>query len=220
MPAIETTGLSSNQANTAIQTNRVDNQVNEKVSAEEQLHNELTKHYQHQPEHRKTLHDLTKSSRDLNRHLHSQYETKGKTVDITRTRKIDKALQQHKTPHSFHVYAGVKGSSAHNTLQHNITYHHAAYLHSSLNDKMAAGFTLHHHEQKNGEDHYHHHILKIHVPKGHPGSYVSHISHHPHEKEFILPRNTKLKIHNTTTKSSDIEGDKHHIHTHHATIEP
>lgn len=39
------------------------------------------------------------------------------------------------------------------------------------------------------------HILKIHVPKGHPGAYVAPHSQHPHEREFTLPPGTKMHIH-------------------------
>lgn len=210
LPAIETTGLSSNQANTAIQNNNTPNYsgnpVKEETDNVEKLHHELSEHYWHQAKHKETLHSLTSGSRHLNKHLHKKYEAGETNVHTTQTKQIDKALTQHKTPHEFHTYTGVTREPKPGT------YHHPAYLHTSLKKHVARGFAREHYVD--GKTHMH--ILKIHVPKGHHGSYVSSLSDHPNEHEFILPRNTKLKIH------PHHETEVHygtHYHIHHTTIE-
>jgi hypothetical protein len=43
------------------------------------------------------------------------------------------------------------------------------------------------------------HIMHIHVPEGSHGAYVSHMSDHPHETEFILHKNARLHIHPSPT---------------------
>lgn len=52
------------------------------------------------------------------------------------------------------------------------------------------------------------HILEIHLKKGQKGVYIGSHSHHPDEREFLMPRDTKLKIH---PKPTVIE---HHLPTH------
>ena len=38
------------------------------------------------------------------------------------------------------------------------------------------------------------HVLRIHLPKGHHGLYIGKMSKHRGEKEFLLPRHTRLRI--------------------------
>lgn len=107
--------------------------------------------------------------------------------------------------------------------KHGTTFQHPAYLHTTLSKHDAWPYATNKDQINNGKhvgpktnNHtvQHHHYLKIEVPKGRPGAYVGHIpSKHENPKskskghnihgdefqygyhEFILPRNTKLKIH-------------------------
>lgn len=116
-------------------------------------------------------------------------------------------MNVHKTPANLVVHTGVRGPSARKLQNHllkhgdskglNVIQH--GYTSTSLRPSVAKNFadfslspeTSYH--DKNGEKHTH--SLKIHVPKGHPGAYIEHLAVHEHEREFILPRNTKLHIH-------------------------
>jgi hypothetical protein len=59
------------------------------------------------------------------------------------------------------------------------------------------------------------HMMSIHVPKGHPGAYVSDHSAHDYEREFVLPRNTKLRVNKTPTIHK-----AHKVVQWHAHVEP
>ncbi len=173
----------------------------------------LANNYAFSPEDRKALRGLTRDSRDLNRHLHAQYNSRAKIVDIKRTRQIDAALNYYKTPVPLVVYSGLA------EIPHIGIYHHAGYLHTSLNLETAKHFAQIH--PKKGtmittvgggtlktSNYY---ILRINVPAGFPGAYVGHITNQwkdkrpsmlsqsedyksENEEEFILPRNLDLKI--------------------------
>jgi type I site-specific restriction endonuclease len=58
------------------------------------------------------------------------------------------------------------------------------------------------------------HVLKINIPKNHPGGYIAHHSSLPEENEFILPRNTKLKYRGTVTHKGEDTGRDMDIHEH------
>ena len=165
-------------------------------------HNALSGHYNFEPSQARPLRKLTKDSRDLNRHLHQQY-TRNKIVDIGRTKELDSVLAAHKAPHSFVVYSGLVVP-----VKPGI-YHHAGYLHTSLDFNIAKNFVKFIREPEINlvSDCY---ILRITVPQGSPGAYVGHMTNQQkakklmntdgsdptdrNEHEFILPRNTRLKI--------------------------
>jgi len=111
---------------------------------------------------------------------------------------IDSVLNKFKTPESFSVYSGIKSDFK---PEHNKEYEHPGYLSTSLDKHTAVSMAkIHWHgPDYNQETPFDKHVLHIQVPKDHPGAYVNHISNHDEEKEFILPRGTKLKHVNTTT---------------------
>src|ERR1700722_14187040 len=135
LPAIETTGLSSNTDN-----NNTPNYGAKDIRefSEEGLQNALKEHYWHNSVHKEHLLKLTQGSRTINKKLHSQYlagnPPKHTQVDGRNTRHIDKALSQHKTPHDMHVYTGTA------RVPKPGSYQHPAYLHTSINHKFAVGY--------------------------------------------------------------------------------
>jgi hypothetical protein len=96
--------------------------------------------------------------------------------------------------------------------------------------KTIFGHDEHHYRvDEKGEKHrdFHHHILKIHVPKGQHGAYTAHHSYYPDEREYILPRGTKLHIHHKAStemrheedsRNGKKEHEHHHYHIWHARI--
>lgn len=192
--------------------------VNEEVSGGlfsgagvEGKHEELTKHYSgFTPDHKKAIKDYTRSSFNLNSSLlseHKGFDHKGNPHDpedhkryMPQVKKLDSAMKKHKTPSDMHVYTGLGYSPAQYKPEgHNgtdpIKVHHPAFTSTSLSLSNAKVFAepAEHHENDAMRDH--NHIMKIHVPKGHHGAYVDHVSAQGDEREFMLPRNTKLKVH-------------------------
>jgi hypothetical protein len=55
----------------------------------------------------------------------------------------------------------------------------------------------------------HRHILKINVPKGSQGAYISHVAKSNYG-EFVMPRNTEMKY--SHTDSTPDGKTMHHIH--------
>ena len=107
---------------------------------------------------------------------------------------MDNVINKSKTPHKLVVYSGTCHDPREIKSENNI-FHHPAYLSTSLNENFASG---------RGEDlsFKNTHMLKIHVPKDHPGAYIPSISSdklaNETEREFTLPRHTNLKYIKTT----------------------
>ena len=96
---------------------------------------------------------------------------------------LDNIVSKVKTPNALTVYTGTDQSHAH-ALQNHDVVHHPAFLSTSIDRSVATRFA----GDKTGD------VVAIHLPKGHDGAYVAHMSNHMHEREFVLPRNMKLKI--------------------------
>jgi hypothetical protein len=131
---------------------------------------------------------------------------------------LDEALHVHSTPHDFVVFSGIDPEHAKNIIS-NDRVQHPAYLSTSLAPHVAASFAKFKPDEKsNGIEG---HILKIHVPKGHPGAFVGHMDATLGEHELILPRGTILNIHRDKTLYAPIpHSDGKSLFTiHHATIE-
>lgn len=116
---------------------------------------------------------------------HSKYDTshydRGIDVD-SEINGLDEALNHIKTPRSFNVYSNIRSSPIYRMNSEGIV-HHPGYISSSINKDYAIN------QWRNGN-----HTLKIHVPKGHAGTYVGqHISTVPGQHEFILPHGLNLK---------------------------
>jgi hypothetical protein len=124
---------------------------------------------------------------------------------------IDHLLSKHAAPHDMHVYTGVDDNHPLHDIEskhkeHNLI--HPGYTSTSISKSRAEGFAKSTNTDK--------HVLKIHVPAGHPGAYIDHLSANKGEKEFLLPRGTKLKVHPNPEVHHDLYGDK--IHTWNASI--
>jgi len=131
------------------------------------------------------------------------------------SKQIDSALKNYGAPKKLTVYAGIKYDPR-TKMDSNRIVHHPAYLSTSLTKNIAKGFGWNKSESDNKQETYH--VLKIKVPKGHPGAYVEHFTKNPGEHEFILPRGMKLRhIH---TQTHNIPGGVYNqnVHEHHMEI--
>lgn len=166
------------------------------------LHQNLAKHYNNYDEYQEgAIKDYTTDSKKINSYHWDRREenTSPRNKDTSmenKTQDMDAATDQHRTPHKLTVYSGVKNDIRDN-LDNSSTFKHPAYLSTSLNKHEAKFFSniIPNKNTGNLESH----ILKINVPKDHPGAYVEHKSINQGEKEFILPRNTRLNYKGSTT---------------------
>ena len=187
------------------------------------LHGKLTEHYdkkKYDSIDLKHLEDYTAG--DTLSHQLWDSHTRGVAMsDSTKniTKGMDEALNQVKTPRSFHVYSNTKMDPRQHINKEGIV-HHPAYMSTTINPTFAKNWWLGRNKKEDGKVISEKHILKIRIPKGHSGSYVGeHISSVPHQHEFILPRGTNMRYHGTTTEtrgptkydSSNVEY-RHHIH--------
>lgn len=177
------------------------------------LHHSLSNHYKFSKDHIDTIKKLTSDdnkeegqSEKINKHLRDMHAAGKKHINDFRVDKVDGLVNQHTTPHSFSVYTGT-----HHTIKPGI-HHNASFLHTSTDPNTARIRSSLLNKKNNIGDK---HIIKIHIPKDHPGAYISHHSRFSDEREFVLPRNTKLHVHAEHTTEEHF-GQK--IHTHHATI--
>jgi hypothetical protein len=122
--------------------------------------------------------------------------------------RLDHALHHQVTPDNMVVYSGISNDHA-AKVRSNDVVHHPAFLSTSLRMSTAQMFS---HSQSSRD------ILKIHVPAGHPGAYIGELSgSNSHEKEFLLPRGLKLRIHHDKQLIAKTQQGDFTIH--HATIE-
>jgi len=158
------------------------------------LRDRLEKHYTgYNQEEQTWLNGYTSSSKTINSHHWKIH--KGEEISPTakekieyRTSYIDSALAKHKTPHPLTVFSGMRSDPRERKDEKGIVYH-PAYLSTSVNKSIAKDFGRHDDDHGNQISH----ILRIRVPKGHPGAYVDHFSQSAGEHEFLLPRGLKLK---------------------------
>jgi hypothetical protein len=162
------------------------------------LNNTLTQHYsKYNDEDKDIIHHYTTSSEDMNNYAWERHQDKKYPIKInheSNQEDMDAALNRHKTPHKLSVYSGIKYDPR-NKMDSKGVVEHPAYLSSSLHKHTAKFFSGTDITDKNVVGH----VLKINVPKGHPGGYVEHHTNNPGEEEFILPRGTKLKYRGTQT---------------------
>lgn len=86
-------------------------------------------------------------------------------------------------------------------------------------ESMADRYNVAKDDNNEGADH---HMLRINLPKGHPGSYIADSSEHPEEKEFLLPRQQTMKIKSKPeiNEFQDSAGVTHRMHIWDATPVP
>lgn len=136
---------------------------------------------------------------------------RGKELSQTETKtrdNLDSVLAKHTAPDDLVVYSGTNGIHA-KTLRSSEVLNHPSFLSTSLSANAARAFA-----SQNGGD-----IVKIHIPKGHPMVYPNDPKKTTYEgeREVILPRNTKLRIHKD--KEQVLIHDSGTYTVHHATIE-
>jgi hypothetical protein len=194
--------------------------INEEILIEatqiSSLHKKLVKHYKNYDDnHEHYIKNYTSESSHINNKLWkktilSSYEKK-------HIKNIDSVIKKHKTPKAMTVYSGLgKKHPLHDHLNKKnkkpIKLIHHAFTSTSLSNNVAGKFSHSLYSDKNTIEH--RHVLKIHVPKGHTGAYVSHISIYPREKEFIMPRGTKLHVHPVPKTEKKKDGIRDiHVHT-------
>jgi len=143
-----------------------------------------------------------------------------RTMAESHIKNLDSAMNMHKTPHALSVYSSIQH---HFDPEVDKTYHHPAYLSTSLNRKSASFFSKSNFVSTstngNGDGAFHRHMLHINVPKDHPGIFAESVS--PGEQEFILPRGTNLKHKHTHTYLKKGKGPWEkdaYYHVHHMDI--
>lgn len=119
--------------------------------------------------------------------------------------RLDEAMKLKTTPRPLVVYSGTNSDHAH-ILRNNEEVLHPGFISTSIDPKKAMAFAT----GKSGD------VLKIHLPSGHAGLYTGEMSSIPSEREFILPRNMKLRIDHSQRQI--ISDDRHPsvIYLHHA----
>jgi hypothetical protein len=182
------------------------NKTNNEERALVHLHNKLSNHYKFNDEDIKPIKDYTKDSSRLNAYQWKKKENGYKNAyhkeSEERTSEMDDILDRHRTPHKLTLFSGTPHDPREAMNKEKIV-NHPAYLSTSLSKKIAKDFSGH--------------VLKIHVPKGHPGAYVDHHSYNGSEKEFILPRDTKMKYKFTQEHKLD---DGSTVFEHHMDVIP
>ncbi len=108
--------------------------------------------------------------------------------DAHHIKHLDQALTHTKTPDDMVLYSGTSLSHA-KELRRKDVVHHPSYVSTSLTVNKAMDFA----SRKNGD------LVELHVPKDHPGMYIDHISDYS-EREFLLPRDLKFRIHRDKEK--------------------
>lgn len=164
----------------------------------------------------KHIKKYTSNSRSLNTALLKSGSKKLGNSNLENHKKgMDAVVKRHAAPKKLTVYTGVgKNHPLEKHLNSDKHFHvrHNAFTSASTSKNVAEDFVGYKAAKKNL---YHTHMLKINVPKGHPGAYVDHHSLHDGEREFILPRGTKLKVHphpKVTVDNYDHSGFPTHHH--------
>ncbi len=134
-----------------------------------------------------------------------------------KTKGIDSVMNKSKTPHKLHVYSGTIHDPRYIKNDEGIV-HHPAFLSTTVNETYGR---LRAKSLANRTGATEEHMLKIHVPKDHPGIYMPSASPdavgaNESEREFMLPRGTNLK-HIKTTRE---EGTRKNLNIHHMKVVP
>jgi len=173
-------------------------------------------------------------SHSINRtlwHLHNNKKYSINPTDYVKKHSVDlqKTLLTQKTPHDLHVWSGTLVDPRQIKDKNDIV-HHPAFLSTSLREGTAVHFAKKRgktYGAKNGDLIHSNHILKIHIPKDHPGLYMGNHDENgfgKYEKEFILPAGTNLKHTKTETfNHEDMERNdftRHVFHVHHMEVMP
>lgn len=186
------------------------------------IHNKLKDHYSNYNDYDyDSIHDYKTSdgARSVNGYLWHKHQQNPEYGDYNpefaeeNVKNLDNAVSRHKTPHKLVVYSGTRHDPRKLKNEDGIV-HHPAFLSTSTKQTTAKSFA-----HRNSSDDINRHILKIHLPEGHSGAYVSHVGALEDEREFILPRGLNLK-HIKTTSETEMENGIHMAttHTHHMKV--
>ena len=152
------------------------------------VHNELKSRYPLSGvPHQDAIHSYNQSSKEINHALVSSSRgghslNDGHKAHVTH---LDKAIGHHALTHDLHVYSGLgfhPGEEAAKSPDNHI--HLPAYTSSSIDKEKASFFAR---DAKEAQ-----HLLHIHLKPGQKGLYLGDKGN---EKEFLLPRNIKLRVH-------------------------
>lgn len=156
--------------------------------AVKETHDKLASEYSYCDTDKAALQNYTDDLKDVNRKM-----VDGKELspdESTMVDKVSKILDKNKTTDDMVVYSGTNKKHA-DVIENSLEpIHHPSFVSSSISPNIARGFA-----EKHGG-----HIIELHIPKGTPSAYVSHISAHDGEREVILPRGMKINIDHTKRK--------------------
>jgi hypothetical protein len=180
--------------------NRMDNSANHHIGSDVgEVQSELeTRHdMNHLSDAEKNrVHEYSDSSWHLNRELYNAHK-EGRRHDPEHDNSvthIDSALKRHKLPYPLKTFSGTHfdvGEEAAKTPSREI--HLPAYTSTSIKPSVARGFAQDTKERTPAGKKIQH-ILRFHLPKGHHGLYLGTRSNFTNEHEFLLPRNTRIKV--------------------------
>ena len=191
------------------------------------VHNIIKKHYDKEyedkiaPDEKKAIEDYQIDSREVNDYHWKKNKKEnifsgiGKKHIENVTKGIDNVMSKSKTPHKLHVYSGTIHDPRNIKNDEGIV-HHPAFLSTTINENFGRQRAKSHAIRTGDAEG---HMLKIHVPKDHPGIYVPSVNPdavdtNEHEREFILPHGTNLKHIKTTIE----EGKKKKLNIHHMKV--
>lgn len=171
----------------------------------------------------------TAASKPLNKLLYANHK-EGKEspdkMDVTGAKNfthdlkgIDAAIHRNKLSHELVSYSGINWHPM-SKADHENVIHLPAYTSTSLSKKVAHGFAK---SGKKTPDVKDIHILKIHSPAGSAGMYTHDdpaITHYEGENEYIVPRNTSIRVHPTPEVFTDKDGHNVHVWTAHRARSP
>lgn len=194
----------------------------DRTNPTKQTHEELSDHYRLKDNDQiNAVRNYTGGSSKLNKHL---FETGGDHDKINHDkmmdygydmRQLDAALDQRKAHKDFHVYSGIpfNPNEVKNT---DGLIHLPAYTSTSLKFAKAAAFSRNFSDHDDPEHTSHNHILKIHIPEGskHGGYIDQHSSYKDKEHEFLMKRNSIIRVEpvpETHIASNGIDHVKVHV---------
>ena len=163
---------------------------------QDELETRHAMHHLSAPE-RDKVSEYSDSSWHLNRELYKAH-TEGRRHDPDYDQNVhhlDSALKRHKLPYPLKTFSGTHfdvGAEASKTPSREI--HLPAYTSTSIKPSVARGFAQDQKETNPATGRRIQHMIRFHLPKGHHGLYLGTRSNFTNEHEFLLPRNTRVKI--------------------------
>jgi hypothetical protein len=160
------------------------------------VHDALVSHDKHVDGDTEHLHRYSDDSNDLNKTLYRDHRygrTSERHIGEHDTKGLDAAVNRNKLKQDLHVYSGVGFHPGHLSARHPDNHlHMAAYTSTSIDKHTAMEFASMHDDDE-GE----HHIIHFHLKKGQKGKYVAPhaLPEVQHEREYLMPRNTTIKVH-------------------------